>query len=188
MLAASYSAPQAIKAAAIATNGYFSGYAVTFGHEDWRGYIIDRGAFTKTLQEMGPRIAPAVGGVLFPLLWQNAGDDPIGGITRATQDATGPRVEGFIDLDSETGQRAYRGVKEGYVRGLSVGYDPIKLVDRSGQPHVTEARLMAVGLVTFLRTPGAEVTQIKAAGRSTPNLQEVMDTLWMERIASLLKR
>src|SRR5258708_5707119 len=120
-----YSKPVKFKSEDVTPDGTFEGLAAAFGNRDANGEIIDYGAFTKTLAEASNR--KASGGMLFwPLVWHHDHKDPIGSVTQAAQDRRGLYIVGKLDLATPQGQRAYTGMKEGYLRGLSIGYKVIQ--------------------------------------------------------------
>jgi HK97 family phage prohead protease len=149
--------------------GTFSGYVAVFGNRDGNGDVIDRGAFKKTLNDAREYKEQHSSQYLFPILWQHDEHNPIGGFTQAFEDDKGLFVQGELDLDTADGQRAYSGMKKGYLRGLSIGYDPIKSYwgqDRAR--HLAETRLWEGSPVTFPANDRALVGQVKAGdGPST---------------------
>jgi len=138
---------------ALETEGEFEGYAAVFGNRDEQGDVIERGAFTKTLQENGGR---------GPILWQHRPDEPIGIGLSAVEDDKGLRVRGRLALETTRGREAWALLKQGVLRGLSIGYDAIKEFWESGVRHLKEIRLWEWSLVTFPANPLARVTATKA--------------------------
>ena len=142
--------------------GLFEGYVAVFSNLDGNGDIIDRGAFTKTIREAREVKERDKTPYILPLLWQHQEKDPIGGIIDAHEDDHGLYIRGQYDLDIEQGRRAYSGAKKGYLRGLSIGYDPVKSVwDQKHLRHLTEIRLWEGSPVTFPANQLAGITQVK---------------------------
>ncbi len=142
--------------------GLFEGYVAVFGNLDQNGDVIDRGAFTKTLGDARKKKAKEAHPYLFPILWQHHEDEPIGGFTDAYEDDHGLFIRGQFDLDTDRGRQAYSGAKKGYLRGLSIGYDPIKSVyDTKKTRHLTEIRLWEGSPVTFPANTQAMMTSVK---------------------------
>lgn len=142
--------------------GTFSGYVAVFNNKDGNGDVIERGAFKKTLSEARETKARTHSMFLYPLLWQHKESEPIGGIMDASEDEHGLFIRGQFDLDIEQGRRAYSGVKKGYLRGLSIGYDTIKhMWDQSRTRHLTEIRLWEGSPVTFPANTEAQIVNVK---------------------------
>lgn len=171
-----YGAPIQFKAQEISAKGQFRGYGAVFNNLDGNGDVIDPGAFTKTLAD-----AMATKGtsrnrldgqpVLFPILWQHQDKEPIGGITSAQQDSRGLAIIGQLDLDTDLGLRAYSGMKMGYLRGLSIGYDTVKSTYHTNARHLSEIKLWEISPVTFPANAEAQVEEIKS--RRLPNLAQL---------------
>jgi HK97 family phage prohead protease len=94
--------------------GYFEGYGAVFGNVDQGGDVIERGAFAKSLSKgcrpgmyyNHDRKAGAIG------VWDDVGED-----------ANGLVVKGrIIGLDTEQGKMNMARLREGAIKGLSIGY------------------------------------------------------------------
>jgi hypothetical protein len=140
-------------------DGSFSGIASMYGIEDLGGDIIDRGAFTKTLQE-----SPVV-----PILWQHKSDEVVGeGALKEWQGKV--LINGKLDLDDPTAQKAYQKLKKRLIKGLSIGFQTIKStwenIEENGASklirHIQELKLWEVSIVTFPQLPQAQITRVKA--------------------------
>jgi HK97 family phage prohead protease len=131
--------------------GVFEGYAAVFGNEDLGGDIIEPGAFKKTLQE-NPRM---------PILWQHDPREPIGVTLEAYEDMHGLRVRGQLNLETSRGREAYALLKQGALKGLSIGYDAVKEIWEGSKRRLKEIRLWEWSLVTFPMNPLAQVTAVK---------------------------
>jgi HK97 family phage prohead protease len=146
--------------------GSFIGMASTYGGEpDLVGDTIRRGAFAKTIQQNGGKV---------PLLWQHRPDSPIGSATLSDQ-PNGLAVNGQLLLEDATARKAYMFLKSGVVRGLSIGFDSLKSVDRadgSGR-ELTEIRLWEVSCVTFPANLNAGVTSVKSLSGVLPLLSSL---------------
>lgn len=91
----------------------FSAYASTFNNKDHGGDVIQKGAFKDSLKQRGFR----------PLLWQHNMDQPIGIEKSLREDSKG--LLGTWELaDTERGVEAYKLLKMGAVRSMSIGYIP----------------------------------------------------------------
>jgi len=156
----------------IKEDGTFTGIASVYGIEDLGGDVIDKGAFRKTISE-NPTI---------PILWQHKSDEVIGsGMVKEWQGKL--MLEAQLDLEDSTGQKAYRKLKNGLIRGLSIGFSTVKSTweDVEGRMirHIGELKLWEVSIVTFPMLPAAQVTRVKSAD------QERIEEL--ERLLALTK-
>jgi Escherichia/Staphylococcus phage prohead protease len=134
--------------------GEFTGIASVYGVEDLGGDIVDKGAFTKTVSE-NPTI---------PILWQHQSGEVIGqGEVKESQGKL--MISGKLDMEDATAQKAFRKMKNGMIRGLSIGYKSVKstfeeLEDRFIR-HLQEVKLFEVSIVTFPMLPAAQITRTK---------------------------
>jgi uncharacterized protein len=136
--------------------GVFRGVASVYGNIDLQNDAVMPGAFTKTLSERGATV---------PILWQHEQDNPIG-LGTLSDSASGLLIYGDLDLDIDEGRRGYSGLKKGYLKGLSIGYDVIKSsYDGAGVRRLLELKLYEVSLVTFPANELAIVDAVKAARR-----------------------
>ena len=131
--------------------GKFSGIASVYGALDLGGDIVERGAFSKTLAER-----PTV-----PVLWQHRTDEVIGeGRLKSTQ--SGLTIDALLDMEDPVASKAFRKLKNGLIRGLSIGYEVVKDEIENGVRHLKELKLWEVSIVTFPMLPAAQVTSVKA--------------------------
>jgi len=138
--------------------GEFEGYLSVFGNVDSYKDVVDRGSFSKTIKEAKSKQEP----FLFPILWQHNPHEPIGGFLEMSEDSRGLFVKGQLDLDIEPGKRAYSGMKKGYLRGLSIGYETVKDGWEKDIRHLKEIRLYEGSVVTFPANTAAQVDQVKS--------------------------
>lgn len=92
----------------------FTAYASTFGNVDHGGDVVEKGAFKATLQNKNRDR---------PLLWQHDPRSPIGIEKTIKEDAKGLLGTWQI-LDTQQGLDAYKLLKAGAVRSMSIGYLP----------------------------------------------------------------
>jgi uncharacterized protein len=136
-------------------DGTFVGIASVYGVEDLGGDIIDKGAFKKTISE-----SPTI-----PILWQHKADEVIGqGVVKEWQGKV--MLEAKLDLEDGTALKAYKKLKSGLIKGLSIGFSTIKSSweDIEGRMvrHISELKLWEVSVVTFPMLPQAQVTRVKS--------------------------
>lgn len=103
--------------------GLIEGYASVYGSMDTHGDVVLPGAFDRTLAER-----KASGRGYPPMYMQHgarlgADPRPVGVWTEMQSDGRGLRVAGkMIGLDTETGKYNLAQVRDGSMRGLSIGY------------------------------------------------------------------
>jgi HK97 family phage prohead protease len=143
-----------IKSIADDESGEFSGLASTYGEPpDLGGDVVVRGAFAKSIQSQGKGL---------PVLWQHRTGQPIG-VGKISDHPSGLLLDGKLVMADPVARRAHAHMKAGSVRGLSIGYDPIKSVDRNdGGRDLHEIRLHEISVVTLPMNPKAEVAGVKA--------------------------
>ena len=139
----------------LSEDGRFAGYASVFDVVDSQRDVVLPGAFAQSLAERGGQVK---------LLWQHAMGEPIGYFTHMFEDAHGLYVEGQLMLELEKGREAYALLKQGVVKGLSIGYSPVHYSydPDSGVRKLSEVALWEVSLVTFPANEAAQVTVVKS--------------------------
>lgn len=134
--------------------GMLRGVVSVYDSIDQMGDRIKKGAFRATVAEN-----PVV-----PLLWQHDTSAVIG--TAKITD-TGKRIVADMELDMEDplAASAYRKVRKGMVKGMSIGFTPTKVtwVDDGDEiiREISELKLWEVSLVTFPALPEAQVISAK---------------------------
>lgn len=157
--------------------GGFTAYASVFGVKDLQGDVVEPGAFAGTIERAGADP--------LPLLWQHDTWAPVGIITAMAEDEYGLKVEGeFADTAAARDARAL--LKQGALRGLSIGYMVVKA--KSGDDdanHLLEIDLLEVSVVTFPANPLAVATEVKA-GRRISAATRAQITTAIEALTALL--
>ena len=145
--------------------GVFTGYASIFGNLDQHGDIVLPGAFRKSLAERGKRV---------PLLWQHDTTEPIG-VLELVEDGKGLRVErGEINLETARGREAYALLKQGAIKGLSIGYQVVQDGWQGKVRQLKELKLLEVSLVTFPANELAGVTAVKDGAEHQARMAQVL--------------
>lgn len=149
--------------------GTFSGIASRYDVVDAYRTIMARGCFDRTLSERGSK---------FPLCWQHDTEKPIGSFdARATDE--GLVVDGQFCLETQKGREAYALLKQGAIRGLSIGFNVVDsepfVVDGESFTRFTDVDLWEASVVTFPACPGAEVTDVRSMERLTRGLDDLDD-------------
>jgi HK97 family phage prohead protease len=138
------------------TAGRFAGYASVFGVVDSQRDVVERGAFAEAVHTNGHDVK---------LLWQHDPKQPIGYIRVLKEDALGLYIEAQLLLNTTAGREAYELLKAGAVKGLSIGFTPIKhrMHPAKAVRHLEAVRLWEISLVTFPANAAANVTVVKTA-------------------------
>lgn len=150
----------------IGEDGTFTGIASMYGVSDLEGDIIEKGAFTKTIRE-NPEV---------PVLWQHDEEEVIG-LGTVAEKGNKIEISGKLDLEDPVAQNAYRKIKSGLVKGLSIGFMAVKKTfgEENGQfiRRLQEIKLMEVSIVTFPAMPQAQITSVKNADEITQRLSAI---------------
>lgn len=171
-----------------AVTGAFSGILSVYGVTDSVNECVDRGAFSKSIQENGDQV---------PLLWQHKTDCPIGMLT--LQDTPSALlVKGQLQMLLPDAQKAHILMASKIVNGLSIGFTTLEdSIDSRGVRHLKSVRLYEGSVVVFPALESAQITDVKAASeraiaeRSTPGskiLAELQAFYLLEDLKSLLQR
>ena len=149
--------PVQLKNASVKADGSFEGYGSVFGVVDTYGDVVERGAFQKSLATHRDE------GSMPAMLWQHDPREPVGVWSGMKEDDHGLAVSGHLNLDTQRGAEAHALLKQGALRGLSIGYKvPEGGYERDGSVYrLKEIELWEVSLVTF---PANRAAQIRSAG------------------------
>lgn len=132
--------------------GQFEGRLSVYGIQDSMGDIVERGAFRKTISENKGEVV---------LLWQHDTRSPIG-VLSLSDDEDALRVKGRLSLGAPQARTAYALLRDGVVKGLSIGFETVKAdVGEDGIRRLRELKLWEGSLVTFAANPAARVDSVK---------------------------
>jgi HK97 family phage prohead protease len=141
----------------ISDEGSFEGLLSPYGNVDGGGDVVEKGAYTKTLQDHG---------ATRPMLWQHKSDVPVGELTLEDR-PDGLWCKGQLLMSLPEAQKAYLLVKARIVKGLSIGFEAVKDSVVNGVRHLNEIRLYEGSVVTFPMNEHALITSVKARGKET---------------------
>jgi len=141
-------------------SGTVVGIAAVFGSliDTWTPTVIERGAFTKTLQDKKPEQVP--------FLWQHNVEEVMGYHTELHETELGLEIRAKV-VPTGTNQERLQLMKAGAVRALSIGFDPIRyeFEERGELPtlrHLHEVRLWETSAVTFGADPAAHIIDVQS--------------------------
>lgn len=149
--------------------GQIEGYGSVFGNRDFHGDVIVPGAFRETLAARKAR------GSLPPMYMQHgaflgADPRPVGVWTAMEEDERGLKVAGYlVGLDTETGRYNLAQIRDGAMRGLSIGYRVPKggasYGDKPGEPRrrIKTIELHEVSVVDDPANHLAQIDSLKSA-------------------------
>jgi HK97 family phage prohead protease len=135
----------------LSEDGTFEGLLASYNTVDLGGDRILPGAFTKTMQERGSEV---------PMLWQHDSHQPIGKLV-LSDSPDGLKVKGIFSMTIPLAQHAYDLLKDGVIKGLSIGYDAVKDSYDDGVRQLKEVRLWEGSVVTFPMNTACMVTSLK---------------------------
>jgi len=155
--------PFEIKASSILDDGTFEGYGSMFGGEpDAYGDIVVKGAFKDSLAAGGRN------GTGIAMLWQHDPKQPIGVYKEIEEDKKGLHLIGKLTRGVQKADEAHLLMKDGALKGLSIGYDvqdysieeDKKLNKRTR--YLKKVELWEISPVTFPAAVRAQITNVKA--------------------------
>lgn len=154
-----------------AARGEFVGYASVFGNVDLGGDVVERGAFAGTLAKR------KAGDVL--MLWgHDLRSVPIGKWLDLREDDRGLVARGQLTLDIPRARDVHAAMKEGTVKGLSIGYMVPKdgaEFDRSGRVRRIKAvDLIEISVVNLPMNPRAQIARVKAAEMTEREIERLL--------------
>ena len=154
----------------------FEGYASVFNNKDSHDDVIEKGAFTKTIQERGHKVK---------VLWQHDMWTPIGKAIEMKEDNYGLFVKAQIS-DTDEGRRAMTLIKDGVIDELSIGYSVVKdEIDRdTGIRKLKELKLFEFSPVTFAANEQAVITGAKENDLLSRNLVQLNQEIKAGRVLS----
>lgn len=131
----------------------FDGLASVYDVIDLHGDVITRGAFDRTLRERGDERV---------LLYQHDIHRPIG-IAKFSDSERALRTEGHANREVQDAREAMSLVRQGAIKGLSIGFNITGEEWDGGIRHITGVDLWEVSIVTFPANPLANITEAKSA-------------------------
>lgn len=142
-----------------------AGYASLFGVRDLAGDVVERGAFSQSLEDLP---APDV-----RMLYQHDGNKPIGEWHELYEDNVGLWARGRIyDYDNNSAL-AQSEVRNRKTDGLSIGFRTIDAKPIEGGRILKQIDLREISLVTFPMLPRARLKLIRPFDETNQSIQYV---------------
>jgi len=157
----------------------FTAYASTFGNEDHGGDVIEKGAFAKTLKDPNRDR---------PLLWQHDPRVPIGIEQSLKEDGRG--LIGTWELvDTQQGSDAYKLLKKGAIRSMSIGYIPKtwELQEEATVRVLKEIDLLENSVVSIPMNDQARVQSVKHLCEACYKSEQNFDDMTLAELVGVLK-
>jgi HK97 family phage prohead protease len=160
-----------IKATGITTSddgqefGQIECYGAIFDNVDDGNDRINKGAFTRTIQNSKARAKARQKKYILPILWQHDTNELIGGWYDLKEDDTGLLCKGEVALATQRGREYYALAKAGMSDQFSIIYDiPTggAKYDKSGVRDLTEIRLFSIDVVTFAMNDETRLVGVKS--------------------------
>jgi HK97 family phage prohead protease len=145
--------------------GQIECYGAIFGNVDDGGDRINKGAFTRTIQNSKARAKNRDNKYILPILWQHDTNELIGGWYELKEDDTGLLCKGEIALATQRGREYYALAKAGMSDQFSIIYDIPSggaKYDKSGVRDLTELRLFSIDVVTFAMNSDTRLVGVKS--------------------------
>lgn len=142
-----------------AEKGIVEGYASKFGNVDQVGDVVEKGAFTKSIQQGASRVR---------FLWQHNKQEPIGVIQEIREDDHGLYIKAEF-ANTQRAQETRELMKMGALDSFSIGYRVPKdkiVVEQTKEGQIQrlkEIHLFEVSVVTFPCNVEARLTGIKSS-------------------------
>jgi HK97 family phage prohead protease len=152
------------------TTGTFVGLASTYGPPaDLVGDIIEPGAYKAAIASQGNG---------FPLLWAHKQDEPLG-LAKISDSPSGLVMNGTLLMSDSGATRAYNFLKNGVIKGISIGYSlpsgsTGKVVyNNDGTRTLKEIMLHECSLVAVPANPRAQILTVKSLSQVESLLRTV---------------
>lgn len=142
-----------LKLADVTDTGEIAGHGSVANNVDLGQDTVKSGAFLKTLQESKGKL---------PILFNHDPSEPIGVWTEMQEDGKGLRVKGQINMEVARGREIHALLKQGAIKGLSIGYSIVKDKIENGIRQLIELKLYEVSVVVFPMNEMAQVDTVKA--------------------------
>ena len=146
--------------------GTFEGYGSVFGNVDSTNDIVAKGAFLDSLQKNGN---PS-------MLYQHDARRVMGVWDMVKEDQNGLYVKGTLNLEVQDGREAYALIKQGAIKGLSIGYRVKQAAydEKTGVRTIKQADVLEVSLVTFPANAEAQVTAVKSLPKTIREYEQIL--------------
>ena len=143
----------------VTEEGTFEGYASVWGVRDSFNEVVEPGAFTESL------VAHRRSGTYPIMLWMHNTDEPIGVWKDLAEDKKGLYGLGKLTKGVRQADEAHLLLKDGALRGLSIGYRELEAENPSGDGgprRLLKLDLMEISVVSFPANRRALITDVKA--------------------------
>ena len=140
----------------LSEDGTFEGYGSVFGNLDSYGEVVEPGAFTKSLARHAKEKTSPL------MLWQHNWEHPIGVWDHLEEDRKGLFGKGRLLRGVQKADEAHILMKNGAIRGLSIGYREVRVEPDGNNRKLIELDLMEISPVSFPANRRATITAVKS--------------------------
>lgn len=149
---------------------YFEGYASVFGNVDLGNDVIEKGAFSESLNANKD----------LPILWgHKMGEPPIGNSIHIEEDNYGLFIKARLPKnDTFVAGRIIPQIKTGSIKEMSIGYFTVDSKMEGEVRRLTKIALFETSLVTKAMNPKARLTRYKAFAPSKNLPFAARDRAW----------
>ena len=134
--------------------GIVKGLGSVFGNIDSDGDIIEKGAYTKTIQENRSRIK---------YLYQHRLDQPVGTMKELNETSEGLEFVAQLAIKTRLGKDVFEMIKAGVISENSVGFATMKEHFNKAESvnYIKEVKLYEISAVTLAANPLALINEVK---------------------------
>lgn len=140
----------------VSEDGTFEGYGSIFGNADSYGEVVEPGAFAKSLAKHAKEKTSPL------MLWQHNWEHPIGVWDHLEEDRKGLFGKGRLLRGVQKADEAHIIMKNGAIRGLSIGYREVRTEPDGNNRKLLELDLMEISPVSFPANRRAGITAVKS--------------------------
>lgn len=154
-----------------AEQGIIEAYVSIFGNVDSYGDVVEKGAFTESINKWFPRFPKGV--------WAHDWSMPIAKTLEIREDERGLYIKGQLILSVQKGQEAYELIKQGVITDFSFGYevDEAEIDENTGMRHLKKLTIYEWSPVLVGANNRATLIGVKSDGQviEEPAEEEVLE-------------
>lgn len=142
-----------LKLSDVSDEGVIEGHGSVANNIDLGRDVVKSGAFLRTLSASKGQL---------PMLFNHSVNEPIGMWEEMREDGKGLYVRGKLNMEVARAREIYALLKQGAIKGLSIGYEIVKDRVEKGVRYLLELKLYEVSVVVFPMNELAAVEGVKS--------------------------